>query len=83
MRSEAHPLKQLFETKTVRQTRRHDHSIEIPHTHINCRRHFYAVRVCFTWNALPSDIVNAPSLDIFKFKLDTYMLSNEIHEPVS
>ena len=43
-----------------------------------CRQHFYSQRVIDPWNKLPSEVVEARSLNMFKNKLDTYFIHNNI-----
>jgi len=32
---------------------------------VNCRQHFFAVRLFTAWNSLPDDVVSADSLSLF------------------
>ena len=43
-----------------------------------CRQYFYSQRVIDPWNKLPSEVVEARSLNMFKNKLDTYFIHNNI-----
>ena len=36
------------------------------------RFNFYSFRIVDSWNSLPEDIINAPTLDTFKARLDKY-----------
>ena len=47
-------------------TRGHDYKLAHQYARINSRNHFFAVRVIRVWNDLPSLVVNANSLSIFK-----------------
>ena len=41
------------------------------HTHI--QKNFFTVRVTEHWNRLPREVVESPSMEIFKTHLDTYL----------
>ncbi len=76
-----HPLQNLFVRRKPRITRSHDFSLAVPHSRVNCRRHFFAVRVCFAWNSLPEEVVNSPNLKMFKTKLDEFLSIRPNTEP--
>ena len=79
--SSDHPLKSLFRPGSERVTRQHRFSVEVPSSRSNCRRHFFAVRVCFVWNSLRDSIVNSLNLESFKFALDHHIRTHTICEP--
>ena len=75
LHTQNHPLQQLFSRRDTRATRTHEYSLAVPHSRVNCRRYFFAVRACFAWNSLPEHIVRSPTLNIFKAHLDTFLFT--------
>ena len=65
------------------QTRTNSLKLTKPRTHHNLYSNFFTNRVINTWNSLPYDIVNAPSLNSFKNKIDKHytnvMYTTECH----
>ncbi|KFV83675.1 hypothetical protein N308_06008, partial [Struthio camelus australis] len=41
--------------------------------HLNLRKNFFTVRVTEHWNRLPREVIEFPSLEIFKNHLDPVM----------
>uniref|UniRef100_UPI00339B6C4A hypothetical protein n=1 Tax=Acinetobacter baumannii TaxID=470 RepID=UPI00339B6C4A len=81
MTDEQHPLQGLFVRQESRVSRTHGFLLMVPHSRVNYQRYFYAVRVCFFWNALPQYVVHSSNLELIKANLDAYMESHCIIEP--
>ena len=62
-------------------TRGHSLRIKIPLTKSNVRLHFFTHRIAPVWNALPDELVTAPSLNIFKRRLQKTNLSKFLNFP--
>jgi len=43
--------------------------------HLNTRKNFLALRMTEHWNRLPREVVDSPSLEIFKTRLDKVLCS--------
>jgi len=43
--------------------------------HLNMRKNFFTLRVMEPWNRLPRRVVDSPSLEIFKTRLDKVLCS--------
>lgn len=54
-------------------TRNHGWKVVPPRFNTSVFRDFMTVRVCNVWNSLPEDVVNAPSVDSFKSRLDSIL----------
>ena len=59
-------------------TRGHNYKLKTRNSNLNTRRYFFTYRTVSVWNKLPSEIVNAPSLNVFKARIDNYF-RNEIY----
>jgi len=51
------------------------HKLKHRKFHLNMRRNFFPLRVTEHWNRLPREVVESPSLEIFKTLLDKVLCS--------
>jgi hypothetical protein len=57
-----------FETRT--NTRGHGYKLKKLRCNFSTRQHVFSLRVTDMWNSLPDSIVDAPSMNVFKNRLD-------------
>ena len=65
----------FFTTVRNRATRGHSFKLFLPDSRVNCRQHFFAVRIVTVWNSLPDEVVSANSLPLFTRRLRSVDLS--------
>jgi len=65
----------LFLVVPSDRTRVNGHKLKHRKLRLNTRKNFFTLRVTEHWNRLPRGVVDSPSLEIFKTRLDKVLCS--------
>ena len=69
----------FFDFNRGRHLRGHCQKLVVPKFRKNCRKFDFACRVINSWNSLPEEVIESPTLPCFKRKLNTVDLSRFLH----
>ena len=64
----------FFKLKEGSRTRRHKAALVKEQCRLDMRKYSFSQRVINEWNKLPNDCVNASSVNMFKNRIDRYLI---------
>jgi len=65
----------LFPVVPTEKTRGNEHKRNKKKLNLNTRKHFFTARETEQWHRLPREVVESPSLEVFKSQLDTVLVN--------
>ena len=71
----------MFDLSNLTHTRGHKYKLYKHQSNVNAHKYFFRNRVCDIWNMLPEYVVDAPSSDSFKRRLNSIDLSQFVVLP--
>ena len=71
--------KDMFVVDISNRTRGHNHKIVKQRCNLDLRKKFFSLRIVNEWNSLPASIVEAPTLNSFKARIDKHYM-NEMYK---
>jgi hypothetical protein len=72
-------IKLMNDTKQRFSTRTNSRKVVYNRTNTNIRQNSFSIRIAKYWNKLPENIVNAPSINSFKNRLDKHWKDEELY----
>jgi len=63
-------MEALFTRSHTARTRGNGYKLHRERFHLDIRKKFFTVKTTSHWNNLPLDVVESPSLQVFKMRLD-------------
>jgi len=67
-----------MQNETTRKTRGHNLKLYKQYSRLNVRKNFFSLRITTFWNYLPTNVVNAPSVNTFESRLDKHYSQYDI-----
>ena len=72
---------QFFQLDNRSRTRGHSKKLLKPEAVSRVRRASFGIRIVNDWNALPAHVIDAPSVNAFKSRLDLHWAQDMFHVP--